>query len=311
MKKSKLALTAFKDERLVELLKQASQKTSAVWAIDCAERVLSFFEERFPEDSRPRTAIETLQTWVETGVFKMAVIRKASLDAHAAAREVGEDNAARSAARATGQAVATAHVPAHALGAAIYALQALYRAADSTSAEAVVAKEREWQCRHLLDLIKDDSNSAIQEWLIAPCGMNCGVCTSYLAMKHDLKKKGFGKKYCPGCIPRGKNCTFMKKHCGLLGSGLVRFCYECNDYPCRRLKALDTRYREKYHMSMIENLDFMKTKGIDKFLAKETSKWRCRKCGGIICCHNGLCYNCELEKLRLRPKYRWDEETAS
>ena len=148
----------------------------------------------------------------------------------------------------------------------------------------------------------------MEERLIAPCGMNCSVCTSYLAMKHDLKKKGFGKKYCSGCIPRGKNCAFMKKQCDLLGNGLVRFCTECKDYHCRRLKALDKRYREKYHMSMIENLDFIKLEGIDKFLEKETSTWQCPKCGGTICCHNGLCYNCELETLRQRPKYRWNEE---
>jgi hypothetical protein len=85
-------------------------------------------------------------------VFKMADIRKASLSSHAAAREVGEDNAARSAARAAGQAVATAHVPTHSIGAAVYALQAIYRAADVSDAEAAVAKEREWQYQHLLKL---------------------------------------------------------------------------------------------------------------------------------------------------------------
>ncbi len=154
----------------------------------------------------------------------------------------------------------------------------------------------------------NDSKLVMEERLIAPCGMNCGICTSYLAMKHDLKKKGFGKKYCPGCIPRGKNCTFMKKQCALLGNGPVRFCYECKDYPCRRLKALDKRYREKYHMSMIENLDFIKIEGIDKFLEKETLKWQCQKCGSTVCCHNGLCYNCELDTLRQKPKYRWNEE---
>jgi hypothetical protein len=39
----------------------------------------------------------------------------------------------------------------------------------------------------------------MEENLIAPCGMNCGLCVSYLAMKNDLKKKGFGKSYCSGC----------------------------------------------------------------------------------------------------------------
>ena len=152
MQKSKFSLTHYKDERIVELVRKTDHKTLSVWAIDCAERVLPHFEGKYPEDHRPKKAIETLQTWINTGVFKMVVIRKASLASHAAAREVGEDNSARSAARAAGQAVATAHVSNHSIGAAIYALQAIYRASDSSEADAAVAKERDWQYQHLLRL---------------------------------------------------------------------------------------------------------------------------------------------------------------
>jgi len=158
MKKSKFSLKRFKDERIVELVRRTDHKTLAVWAIDCAERVLPYFEEKYPEDHRPRNAIETLRTWKNTGVFKMAVIRKASLASHAAARDVGEDNAARSAARAAGQAVATAHVPTHSIGSAIYALQAIYRATGSSDTDTAIAGEREWQYQHLLELIANDSS---------------------------------------------------------------------------------------------------------------------------------------------------------
>jgi hypothetical protein len=151
MGKSRFSIT-HKDESLVELVKKTDHKTLAVWARDCVERVLPYFEEKYPEDHRPRQAVETLQAWIDTGMFKMSVIRGASLASHAAAREVGEDNAARSAARAAGQAVATAHVPTHAIGAAHYALQAIHRAAASSDADAAVANEREWQYQHLLDL---------------------------------------------------------------------------------------------------------------------------------------------------------------
>src|SRR5437667_7747360 len=120
MERPKFSIT-HKDESMVELVRKTDHKTLAIWAIDCAERVMPYFEEKYPQDHRPRQALETLQTWIETGVCKMAVIRKASLDAHAAAREVGEESPARSAARAAGQAVATAHVPRHAYGAALYA----------------------------------------------------------------------------------------------------------------------------------------------------------------------------------------------
>ncbi|MFA5866714.1 MAG: putative immunity protein [Actinomycetota bacterium] len=159
IKKPKFSLTQHKDERILELVGKTDHKILAVWAIDCAERVMPYFEERYPEDHRPRQAIETLKTWINTGVFKMAVIRKASLDSHAAAREVGEDNSACYAARAAGQAVATAHVPTHSVGAAIYALQAIFRASSSSDTDAAVAKESEWQYRHLLELIKNKDSA--------------------------------------------------------------------------------------------------------------------------------------------------------
>jgi hypothetical protein len=151
MKKSKFSLAKHKAVFL-ELVKKTDHKTLAVWAVDCAERVLPYLEEEFPEDHRPRQAIETLQAWINTGEFKMAVIRRASLASHAAAREVGEENAAPSAAHAAGQAVATAHVPTHSIGAAIYALQAIHRVTDASDADAAVAKERDWQYQHLAAL---------------------------------------------------------------------------------------------------------------------------------------------------------------
>jgi hypothetical protein len=150
---SKFSLTYFKDPRIVKLVSNADKKILAVWAIDCAERVLPYFEKKYPSDLRPRKAIAVLQDWIKTGVFKMSVIRKASLDSHAAAREVREDSPARSAARAAGQTVATAHVKTHSMGSAIYALQAIYRATDIKDAEAAIEKEREWQYNHLIVLI--------------------------------------------------------------------------------------------------------------------------------------------------------------
>jgi len=148
----------------------------------------------------------------------------------------------------------------------------------------------------------------MEKELIAPCGMNCALCVSYLAMKGDLKKKGFSKSYCAGCLPRGKNCAFMKKQCHLLGEGLVRFCYECQEFPCRRLKGLDKRYRTNYHMSMIENLENIRDKGMEQFLSEQEEKWRCPECGGTICCHNGLCFQCSLDKLMAKKTYRWEDD---
>jgi hypothetical protein len=151
MKKPKIAKTSM-DQHIAELAGRTDHKTAAIWAADCAERALPYFEERYPEDTRPREAIDALRAWVQTGVFRMADIRKGALAAHAAARDVAEDDAARSAARAAGQALATAHVPRHALAAAMYAGTAVRDATQSSDADAATVRERDWQYQHLLAL---------------------------------------------------------------------------------------------------------------------------------------------------------------
>ena len=150
-KKPKFSLAA-KDEPMAELVNDTDKRTLAVWAIDCVERVLPFFEENYPDDHRPKNALEACRAWLQTGVFRMAVIRTASLAAHAAARDVGEDNPARSAARAAGQAVASVHVKTHSRAAAKYAQKAVWRSTNPADADAAMTKERDWQYHHLLEL---------------------------------------------------------------------------------------------------------------------------------------------------------------
>jgi hypothetical protein len=120
----------------------------AAWAADCALRVLKYFERDHPADDRPRAAIAAARKWVRTGVSRMAEIRGASLASHAAARRAKAGGAAQFAARAAGQAVATAHVPQHAYGGALYALKAI-AADDPSRAEVRVTREWTWQARRL------------------------------------------------------------------------------------------------------------------------------------------------------------------
>ena len=145
--------------------------------------------------------------------------------------------------------------------------------------------------------------------LIAPCGINCNLCVAYQFNEKNLNKKGFHKTYCMGCIPRGKNCTHqIGRKCQLLGQCKIRYCFQCENYPCKMLKNLDKRYKTKYHTSIIENLDDIKEKGIETFIKEQEEKWTCKKCGELICCHNGLCLNCDIDKLIQNKKYRWNEE---
>lgn len=160
MKKGKFSLN-FKDEILQALVANSDHRTLGLWAADCVERVLPYFENEYPQDARPRAALVTLEKWRQTGQFSMHVIRAAALAAHAAARAVGADTPARSAARAAGQAVACAHVPAHALAAANYALQAIHRAHSQADPVKAVADERVWQYQHLLELQDAPHNNTI------------------------------------------------------------------------------------------------------------------------------------------------------
>jgi hypothetical protein len=151
MKRPRMVVTR-KDKVIEDLANRTNHKGLAIWAADCAERVLPYFEKRRPMDDRPRRAIEEARAWARTGEFKISVVRNASLEAHAAAREVQEDDAARSA----------AHVPRHAIAAAIYAATSVRDSADDSEADTAAEKEREWQYRHLLDLVKirDDGRMA-------------------------------------------------------------------------------------------------------------------------------------------------------
>lgn len=129
-------------ERVDHQVFRPDQKILALWAADCAGHVLAYFEDECPNDSRPRKAIEVCRTWAQTGVFKMSVIRGASLGAHAAAKVARRDDA-KFAAHAAGQAVATAHVPTHALGSSLYGIRAV--AAHSGIVDDGLVVEGNWQ----------------------------------------------------------------------------------------------------------------------------------------------------------------------
>ena len=148
----------------------------------------------------------------------------------------------------------------------------------------------------------------MKEDLVAPCGLNCNVCAAYLAVSHDVKSKGIRMMYCIGCRPRNKPCAFLKKKCDLLRQNRIKYCYECPTFPCDSLSAIDKRYKAQFRMSEIDNLNRIRDQGIVSFLKAEEAKWRCSKCGGVVSCHNGLCFDCDLTTLKRKKRfYRWDD----
>lgn len=125
-----------------------------------------------------------------------------------------------------------------------------------------------------------NSDRKFKAELITPCGMNCGICSAYLRPERK----------CPGCRPKSKRCSI--RNCEIFKKNKFEYCFLCGKFPCQRIERLDNRYRTRYGMSMIENLEFIRKNGIRKFLEKEREIWKCPKCGGVVCVHNLICYGC-------------------
>ncbi|MET7520622.1 putative immunity protein [Streptomyces sp. NPDC005480] len=124
----------------------------ALWAADCAEHVLPHFEAAKPHDLRPRQALEQVRAWTR-GEIRMSDSRAAGGHAMAAARVLS--GPARHAAFAAGQAAVVAHVAAHELGAAAYAIKAVRAAAPKDEAESAGRAECRRQRGQLPDAIRE------------------------------------------------------------------------------------------------------------------------------------------------------------
>jgi hypothetical protein len=122
--------------------------------------------------------------------------------------------------------------------------------------------------------------NTITQNLIAPCGMNCAICRAFLRQNNP----------CHGCYNADKNMPKTRINCKMRictkRSG--KYCYSCPEFPCDRLRLMDRRYRTKYGMSEIENLEFIRKSGIRKFVALERKRWISEK--GIFCVHDKKCH---------------------
>lgn len=127
----------------------------------------------------------------------------------------------------------------------------------------------------------------LNERMFAPCGMNCTVC-----YKHCYNNK----KPCEGCLQsddgKPEHCRKCKIKDCVKGKAL-KYCFECGEYPCKRLKYLDKSYRTRYGASLQENSLFVKENGLAEFMEQQKKKYTCPECGGIISIHDRECSECE------------------
>lgn len=123
---------------------------------------------------------------------------------------------------------------------------------------------------------------------IAACGIDCGLCRAY-ARKRDpcpgCNSPDAGRPaYCSRCVIR--NCAWRA------GSG-GSFCSpECPDFPCRRLRDLARRYRNRYGVDLIGALGTIAHDGWRGFLEAGRRAYTCGDCGRLLCLHDAACPHC-------------------
>ena len=139
-----------RDAQIAELIKNTNSKVLARWAIDCLERILPLFEEKYPNEKIPRTAVNTLKSWINDEIT-MWEARKYCYVVLKLARDLESvDKASCQIVRATSHCLATCHVKTHSEGTSIYvrsALQYLY-----PNDIELLDSEKKWHINHLIEL---------------------------------------------------------------------------------------------------------------------------------------------------------------
>lgn len=108
---------------LMMLFEAQSHQVMVLWAFDFAAESIAKLEEKYPEENRPRAALEAAIDWA-SGKIKMPLAQRKILDCHAFAKEI-ENKEDIAICHSIGQACAVVHTVGHAIGYPIYDLTAL------------------------------------------------------------------------------------------------------------------------------------------------------------------------------------------
>lgn len=127
--------------------------------------------------------------------------------------------------------------------------------------------------------------------LVAPCGMDCGICELYTCRTNvrlfsALTLRGIPEEKipCEGCRSVEGNCPVIPEKCETfkcVQEKKVEFCYECSDFPCEKLQPSSKRADVLPHNMKVFNLCTIRRDGVERFTEK-SSEIKQRYYAGII-----------------------------
>lgn len=134
--------------------------------------------------------------------------------------------------------------------------------------------------------------------LLGVCGLYCGACDHYRAFlpesKHLLERvmaDDGAFEVCHGC--RSDTLTTSCSRCAIracAGERGVLHCGLCREYPCEQLKSFQHDGRI-HHIVVLDNIENLKNRGPDQWLAEQDRRWECR-CGGKFSWYEENCARC-------------------
>lgn len=144
----------------------------------------------------------------------------------------------------------------------------------------------------------------INQELIAPCGLYCGVCAVHIAHRDNSAKlreglvnvykgkvEGKGKLpncenlttediKCNGCL---SNETFMHcRQCNIRSCTQEKgyySCHQCNEFPCGHIENFPMTIGKKVIM---RSIPYWKEHGTEKWIQDEEARYYCPECGNKL-----------------------------
>jgi len=116
--------------------------------------------------------------------------------------------------------------------------------------------------------------------MVAPCGIDCGICELNICRDNSqlfeyLVATGIPKEKlpCDGCRSIKGDCPVIPEKCATYKCAevkKVKFCYECNEFPCEMLNPAADRAEILPHNTKVFNLCTIKKDGVGGFIKKSS-----------------------------------------